>query len=264
MITLLKLGGSLITDKTKRSTFLPDVVERVGVEVKEALIKKSDLQLVIGHGSGSFGHFEAAEHGTAQGVNTTEQWQGFTRVATVAAELNMLVAKKLHELNLPILRMSPSTSALAEDGIITFMNTATIVRSLEHDLIPLVHGDVVFDVVRGGTIASTETVFAYLTRLLPVSRIILLGEVDGVYDSQGNIIPEITPENYEQIADALGGSAGVDVTGGMLTKVQDMLNIARQPPHAVVHICNGNTPGLVRDVLTDNTKLGTLIHAIPS
>ncbi|MBN1319078.1 MAG: hypothetical protein JXA42_26580, partial [Anaerolineales bacterium] len=58
-VLFLKLGGSLITDKTRRETPRFDVIKWLAAEVREALDRRPDLKLVIGHGSGSFGHFAA-------------------------------------------------------------------------------------------------------------------------------------------------------------------------------------------------------------
>lgn len=259
MITLVKLGGSLITDKTQRSTFRADVMTRLADEIRVALDKTPDLRLVIGHGSGSFGHFEAKQYDTINGVKTSEQWRGFASVAVVAAELNYLVTKTLHTAEIPVFRVPPSASARAQDGVITHMELNTLIQAMDYHLVPLVYGDVAFDSVRGGTIISTETVFTYLVRHLPIERILLLGEVDGVYDAQKQVIEHITPNNFASIRASLGGSSGVDVTGGMITKVQDMLKLATHPPYPMVQIINGKTKNLLRDTLLGATQQGTRI-----
>ncbi|MFN8459248.1 MAG: hypothetical protein U0401_32125 [Anaerolineae bacterium] len=54
-LVLLKLGGSVITDKTKPFTARMDVIERLAQEINHALTDRGgDLQLIIGHGAGSF------------------------------------------------------------------------------------------------------------------------------------------------------------------------------------------------------------------
>lgn len=259
MITLLKLGGSLITDKRHSRTYLPDVMQRLAQEIRQALDVQPGLQLIIGHGSGSFGHDEARKHGTMAGVQTPKQWQGFAQVAAVAAALSQLVTETLLQANIPIFRIQPSASAITTDGMITQMALAPIQRSLQAGLLPLVHGDVALDTMRGGTITSTETIFTFLTTNLPVSRIILLGKEDGVYDQRGVVIPEITTDNFTAIRSALGGSDGTDVTGGMLTKVQDSLQLATNPPYPIVQIANGLTPDLLRRTLLGEKVLGTII-----
>jgi isopentenyl phosphate kinase len=131
--------------------------------------------------------------------------------------------------------------------------------ALEHALVPLVYGDVTLDRVRGGTIISTETIFFYLARHLPVQQILLLGEVSGVYDTDEQVIPEINPANFEAIEHALGGSAGTDVTGGMETKVRDMLKLAQQNEGLEIRVMDGTQPGLLQQTLLGQVRPGTRI-----
>lgn len=259
MLTLLKIGGSLITDKNQRSTLRPEILRQLAQEIRAALDEKPSLSLIIGHGSGSFGHFEAKAHNTINGVSTQVQWQGFASVSRIAAELNYHVASAFANADLPIFRVQPSASVLARNGIIQNMDIQPIIGAVDKGIIPLVYGDVAFDDVLGGTIISTETIFRYLASKLHVKRILLLGEVDGVYDESGEIIPEITSENFETTRTALKGSGGVDVTGGMLTKVQDMLHLANQTPYPDVYILNGKVENRVRDALLGRDFLATHI-----
>ncbi len=258
-LVFVKLGGSLITDKRGESVFRPEAAQRVADEIKAALDADPDLRLLIGHGSGSFGHVAARQYGTMLGVRTPEQWHGFAHVATVAAELNHLMAKTLDAAGVPVWRMQPSASARSHDGVITVMALEPIRSALDHGIVPLVYGDVSLDDVRGGTIISTETIFFYLARHLPVSRILLLGEVDGVYDPAGEVIPTITPATLPAVEAALGGSAGTDVTGGMETKVRDMVALVQAVPDLTIRIMSGAQPGLLEAALLGQAKPGTLI-----
>ncbi|MEL6405555.1 MAG: isopentenyl phosphate kinase [Chloroflexota bacterium] len=260
MVTLLKLGGSLITDKTQREILREDVLARLANEIAQALGANPTMQLVIGHGSGSFGHYEAKEHGTMAGVRTDADWRGFARVATIAATLNYHVANALQDAGVSVMRVQPSASAIATDGVITELSMVGIERALSHKIVPLVYGDVAFDEVRGGTIISTETVLTYITQKLPVERILLLGEVGGVLDDQKAVIPTINSANFDAIAPHLGGSGGVDVTGGMYTKVKDMLSLASNPPYPTVQILNGMVEGRLQKALSGADVLGTMIR----
>jgi len=259
MLTFLKLGGSLITDKRQESTFRPSVMNRLSTEIASALKENPDFKLIIGHGSGSFGHMVANKYNTINGVSSSTEWRGFAKVATIASELNYLVANSLKEADLPIWRIQPSASALAHDGKIIDMSIRSIEQAIIQNLIPLVYGDVSLDEVRGGTIISTETILSYLIQKLPIKRIILLGEVDGVFDQSGNVIPHITPSNFESYKSALKGSDGVDVTGGMLTKVSDMLHLVKRYDGLSIVICNGKTTGETQQVLSGEQSIGTLI-----
>ena len=259
MITLVKFGGSLITDKNVASSYRQAIVERLAQEIQAARTANPNMQLIIGNGSGSFGHVEAAKYGTMAGVESAEDWLGFTKVAAVASEIGQYVAQTLSAADIPVLRVQPSASVIARDGLIQAMALDNIQTALTRGLVPLVHGDVAFDHVRWGTITSTETVFSYLAKHLPVERILLLGTEDGVYDAEKRTISHITAENLESYRAALGGSDGIDVTGGMLTKVMDMLTLASVRPGLQVRVMNGTVPDLLTNTLLYKSSPGTLI-----
>jgi isopentenyl phosphate kinase len=98
--------------------------------------------------------------------------------------------------------------------------------------------------------------------------VILVGEVQGVLSAdpasgiRGELIPEISRASLPDVARVLGGSRGVDVTGGMVAKVGEMLALIESAPSlAVAQIISGLTPGLVRAALQDSdVQAGTRIH----
>jgi isopentenyl phosphate kinase len=261
MLAFVKLGGSLITDKQQSMHFRAPVMQRIAAEIASARAQSPDLQLLVGNGSGSFGHVAAKKHDTIHGVRTPEQWQGFAEVATVASEIGQLVANTLLDAGVPVWRLQPSASALAHKGQIINMALSPIRTALENGIVPLVHGDVGLDTVLGGTILSTETVFFYIAQHFPVDTVLLLGEVPGVYDTQGRIIRYITPGNLPQVEEALGGSSGTDVTGGMETKVRDMVALVEAQPALKIRIMDGREPGLLEATLLGKEEPGTVIQA---
>lgn len=261
MLTFVKLGGSLITDKQVEQSFRADIAQRVAGEIAAGLAA-APQPMIVGHGSGSFGHFAAHKHGTIDGVSTAEQWRGFAEVALVAADLNTRMARALWDAGVPIWRFQPSASLLADDGVPQSMALHAIEVAIAHGLVPLVYGDVALDNVRGGTIVSTESLFTYLAGALPVTRIVLVGEVAGVLDDARTVIRRITPSTFAGAKSAIGGSRGTDVTGGMLTKVTDMLSLVEQNPSLTIQIVDGTAPGVLQRVLTDpEAQDGTRITA---
>lgn len=257
----IKMGGSLITDKKQERTFNRQVVEKLAQELKQAVDMQPDLQVLLGHGSGSFGHFAAMRYGTINGVTTPAQWLGFAEVARAAHDLNQLVAEVFLDVGLPVLKMHPSSTAIANDGQVQFLETQLIETALSNRLIPIIYGDVAYDTVRGGTILSTESLFNYLAMQLQPNKLLLLGNVDGVYMDSGDVIQEITPSILDDIRPHLGGSGGTDVTGGMLSKVVDMLQLVRRLPDTVVYILNGHTPKIIQQSVLSHNSIGTKIHA---
>lgn len=260
MTRLVKLGGSLITDKRIPNTYRPEVMTRLAQEIARSLVV-DPTPLVIGHGSGSFGHVAAHTHGTADGVSSRAGWIGFAEVAAAAGRLSALVLETLLSSQVPVVRFPPSASTIAHDAHVDRMMTVPIERALDVGLVPLVHGDVAFDAVRGGTILSTEAIFFHLAQHLPVTTIMLLGEVDGVYDASGTVIPQITPKTLAEFDQAIGGSYGTDVTGGMRSKVQEMIALVTQYPHLQIKILSGLVEGRLEAALRGDMVVGTVICA---
>jgi isopentenyl phosphate kinase len=256
----IKLGGSLITDKSKKESPRPHIITAIAHEIKDFLKEGLSVDLLIGHGSGSYGHWEAMNYNTRVGVTTQSQWFGFTRVSAAASRLNKLVVGIFLRVGVPVFSLQPSASIDADSGMILEFNTQPIRKCLEYNLIPLIYGDVAFDRTRGGTILSTEDLFAYLTPVFKPTRIILLGNAPGVFNNEGNIIPSITPHNFAEVAQWLYGSNNADVTGGMADKVQRMVDLVQLHPNLKVHICSGSKPGTLTKIIRDPSySAGTLI-----
>lgn len=253
----LKLGGSLITDKSMPRTPRTETLVRLMREIAGARVARPELRIVLGHGSGSFGHVEARKYGTRQGVRTPDEWRGFAEVQAVAARLNRLVVDAAREAGLPVINFPPSASAVCREGVIVSLAVAPIEAALAHDLIPLVQGDVAVDEVRGGTIVSTEDVFRYLAPRLRPQRILLAGIERGVLTHwpEGEIISRIT-----DAPPFVGGSHAADVTGGMAAKVRETLAMVAAVPGCEALIFSGDEPGLVERALRGEPVPGTVIH----
>jgi isopentenyl phosphate kinase len=262
-LTLLKLGGSLITDKNCPHTPRLDVLARLAGEIASARRIQPDLRLLLGHGSGSFGHVPAKKYGTRQGVHTSTEWLGFMDVWREAAALNRLVVDALATAGLPALSFPPSAAVIAADGQAVSWDMAPLLAALDAGLLPVVYGDVVFDRTLGGTILSTEDLFTHLAPRLRPTRILLAGLEAGVwadYPACTRLIPEITPANHAQLDAALGGSYATDVTGGMASKVRLALDWAQAVPGLEVRIFSAADPGSLLSALLGE-PLGTRVTA---
>ncbi len=262
-LVFLKLGGSLITDKNQTSTARPEVIRRLADEVAAALKERPNMRLVLGHGSGSFGHHAAEKYGTRLGVHSPRQWRGFSEVWLQASALNRLVVDALHAAGLPAVCFPASAAAVSAGGKVSSWDAAPIQKALAQGLLPVVYGDVAFDSKLGGTILSTEDIFGYLAGILGPQRILLAGRDEGVYaDYPANtrLLAEITPGSLASWRSALGGSAATDVTGGMASKVVLMLALVGERPSLQVSIFSGQPTGAVKDVLLGLEK-GTRIHS---
>ena len=262
-LILLKLGGSLITDKDREYTPRLDKLRELSLEIKVALDSAPGLSLILGHGSGSFGHVAAKKHGTRNGVQTKEQWLGFTEVRYQAAELNRYVVQSLLEAGIPALPFPPSASMISKDRKVVHHNVETIRRALSVGLLPVVQGDVAFDDSLGGTILSTEDVFTFLVDQFPVSRILLAGIEAGVWEdfpARTRLVKQIQLTDYEAMRSGIQGSASTDVTGGMKAKVEETLSLIKLHPRLTAQIFAAEQSGFLTRAL-QGENVGTLLTA---
>ena len=260
-IIFLKLGGSLITDKDKPYTPRLDKLQELALEIKTVLDSNPGLLLILGHGSGSFGHTAAKKHDTRNGVQTTEQWHGFAEVKFQAAELTRHVIEALLNAGLPAISIHPSSSIVSNNRKVTHQNILTIRKALEAYLLPVVHGDVAFDETLGGTILSTEDVFAFLVEQFPTTRILLAGIEAGVwadFPARTKLVKQIQLSDYEKMRAGIGGSASTDVTGGMKAKVEEMLELVKKSKGLSVQIFSAEEKGFLTRAL-NGENVGTLL-----
>ncbi len=274
-LVFLKLGGSLITDKTQPYTPLLDVMNDLALQIGTALQTHPNLRLVLGHGAGSFGHVPASEYHTRDGLppqatplihrdrDKTEEdyWKGFAEVWYQASSLNRYVMKALHNAGVRAIALSPSASVIASNGQVSFWETTPIRMALASGIIPVIFGDTVFDEVRGGTILSTEDLFLHLAKALSPERILLAGLEAAVwadFPERTKIVEKITPESFNEIREGVGKSAAADVTGGMESKVKQMLELVKENAELSVQLFSGVEPGNIVRALTGEV-LGTVI-----
>lgn len=260
MITFLKLGGSLITDKNSPHTARPDVIRRLAEEICSAW-NPNKGPLLIGHGSGSFGHVPAKKYGTRQGVRTDAEWTGFAEVHAEATALNRIVTDILREAGLPILSFVPMNCIRSQNGKVIGWDTSELKKCFDRHLIPLVFGDTIFDSSLGGTILSTEDLFTYLCDdIQDPPRILLAGLETGVwkdYPSNTELLTTI-PAQYSGDDSFIHGSASTDVTGGMHEKVHLMQELVSRGKAESALIFSGFVSGNVLKAL-EGCRIGTAI-----
>lgn len=260
-LVFLKLGGSAITDKTREATPKPDVIRDAARAIYAARAQDPTLQILLGHGSGSFGHFTAKKFGFGQ----KENWRAYAETGASAQRLNRLVTDIFLEENVPVVSLQPSGSARTRDGELYTLDTANILTALDHNLLPLIYGDVTFDDVRGMSIASTDALFAFLAPILKPSRIIYTTAVNGIYTADPNknpdaqLIPEITPATFETIRAHVGEAHGVDVTGGMLDKLARSVALVERMPALEIFVIAAKQPFITQAMVKSVGFGGTRI-----
>lgn len=249
-LVLVKLGGSLITDKSKPYVAKTDTIKRLAEEIKQIILSQECL-IVVGHGGGSFPHVPAKLYQTQKGFINEKSRFGMALVQDAAAELNRIVVKQFLEAEMQAVSINPSSSLVANLGQIVNWYLSPIKMLIQSEIIPVVYGDVVLDKKLGCSILSTEVLLNYLAlklaKFFSVSGIIYLGDTQGVYDEKGRTIPVITPKSYAQLQKTFKASKGIDVTGGMEHKMSEAIKIAKRGIR--VTIANGNEQGILEKII---------------
>ncbi len=261
-VVLIKIGGSLITDKNKPFALKKKNLELICQEIK-LVLKKAKRLLVVGHGGGSFPHVPAKKYKTHLGIVNKRGQEGFAKVQEAAARLNQIVVQNLIKAGVNAVSVSPSSCYLTKGGRIKSAYLDPVRKMLELGLLPVLYGDVVADEEKGSFILSTEKALGYLGLFLQkegfnVEKMIFCGRTDGVYDADGKTIKKITQKSFKRHEEVLSGSEGIDVTGGMRHKVEEALELAKKGIPTL--IIDGVVRGTLKEAITDNKIVGTSIE----
>ena len=260
-LLLIKIGGGVITDKSVHYGLREDVLTRLAKEISQARKELKDTDLIIGNGAGSFAHFSAHKYRTTEGFVNDDSRIGMGWVRHDAVKLNQIVFEQLLTAEVPVFSFSPSSLISVENGNTKHIFAESMVDALDKGMVPLVYGDVVVDSGKGCDVYSTEKVFDELAKYFADKysvRVIHISSEEGVYKKgQASVFSEITKTNFEEVKGHLGGSHGVDVSGGMLHKVEECLTLTKQG--IVSQIVSGMAVNRVRDAIIGKVVKGTTI-----
>lgn len=257
-VVLIKLGGSLITDKARPETPRLEVIHRLAREIAD----QGPFRLIVGHGSGSFGHRAARRYDIANGIRSADQLPGIPLTQQRAAALHRLIVEALADAGALPFSIAPSSCLVSAGGRPDSFAAEPLLLAFQRGLLPVLYGDVVLDRERGISIASTEQVFEIVARCLldrgwTIRQALWLGETDGLYDESGRTIPRVSPTDFEEAAQAIGAPKGTDVTGGMRLRLDTALTLARLGIPSL--LLNGLTPGSLSKALQGEAVPGTEI-----
>lgn len=215
MTKVLKIGGSVLTDKSDEET-LSDTFDDI---LRTVVADPDDLILV--HGAGSFGHPHAARHELEGGGR-----KGAYETHAAVARLNRRVVDSLNERGADALPVHPLSCAWRDgdggsDGIrmlgFETMPTQTL---LEEGFLPVLHGDVVADTGHGVSVLSGDEIAVELADRRGV-EVGMCTSAGGVLDEEGNRLEHVS--SVEEITEL--GDEGADVTGGISGKVESLLSL---------------------------------------
>jgi isopentenyl phosphate kinase len=255
---ILKIGGSVITDKNGDLAAKTEVINRLAEEIKRADIDK----LIMVHGGGSFGHPTAQKWGLKDGFKEPGQMLGFAETHHVMTVLNGLVMDALVWHEIPAVSVAPSCGFLTENGRIKSSDCTMVERMLKMGFTPVLYGDVTFDEKLGFTVLSGDQLIAYLALKFNACRIVVAVDTDGLYDADpktdknAKLYQHVSLKELQTLK--LGSSLAKDVTGGMRGKLSELIPIVEK--RIPVLIVNGTKPSRVYRALIGEKVEGTIIE----
>jgi len=239
-ITVVKLGGSVVTDKRVAFSYREKAVRSLG-----RAMAASGLPIVVVHGGGSFGHTVARKYGLSS-RRSSPSATGASKTRDAMFALDAKVCASLSAAGLHPYTFSPFT-LLDKDGGQTFLE-----RLLSGGATPITFGDVVHD-GKGFRVLSGDTICVELADMLGAARCVMAMDVDGVLDEKGKVI-----ESLRESGEAKLYRARTDATGGISLKLTEALRMASAGTE--VRLVSGLRPAEFKRALLGQKFHGTLIR----
>jgi isopentenyl phosphate kinase len=254
-VTILKLGGSAITVKAKDCT--PDIPA-----IQHATDQLSDYHhpLILIHGGGSYAHPFVIRSGVGGGLRDRSQLRSVSETEFYLGQLTRIICASLLLRNMNPVPLHPMSFATLDKGEVKKILLDPIRNSLGAGLIPLLHGDLVFDESRGIGVLSGDRIASLIGSRLGVSRVLFGCDVDGVYSANpksfpnATLIPEVTSENFRSVL-STSRSPSTDATGGMGEKVKQAVRLAKNGCEC--YIFNLREKNALRRILDQTGAIGT-------
>jgi len=254
---ILKIGGSVITDKSKECTFKKQVMDSLSKK-----IKKANTTLIIIHGAGSFGHIQAKKYKLNQGYSRKEQLQGFSITHEKVQSLNTMVLKSLQDNGIPAVSISPHSVVKLDDHKLFSMQYSVFDEYLKNKFIPVTFGDVVLDKKLSFSICSGDLLALALAKHFKPKKVIFVIDEDGIYssnpktDKNAKLLKTLSFNQLKELSTSMDAHA--DVTGGMGGKIDTIRNISKIGVDTV--LLNGNKPDRLYKVLVGEETKSTIVY----
>ena len=236
---LIKLGGSVITDKSQFKKFDREQASRLCGEIAE-----SGKDVIVVHGAGSFGHVLAKKYSIQNGLVDEGQIPAAAQVHHDAMELGLLMTQTLIDSGIPAASVAPGSCFVMDNGRIVPDNLEAIRALQDMGIMPVTFGDVVMDRSKGFGIVSGDQMMEVMADLYKPERVVFVSDIDGLYtanpktDPDAELIRTVTPETLDSVSSV---SDVDDVTGGVRNKMESMLRMCGEGRECV--LINGTVPG---------------------
>ncbi|MFX1426108.1 MAG: isopentenyl phosphate kinase [Promethearchaeota archaeon] len=246
-VILLKLGGSLLTDKNKPLFIREEIAESTIQQIINA-----DEKLILIHGGGSFGHPIAKKYNITKGFDRSipNQTFGLTETHQAMVRFNSYLVNLFIERNYPALSIQSSVIFTRDNGKIITKSIDIIEDILDLNILPILYGDIIFDKQTSFSIISGDQIIFKLCEKLSkyhVSKVIFATEIDGIFINDKDhankriiLAPEILVSELDNL-DLADLGKKIDVTGGIKGKI-----------NSIKKICDFNIPVQIVNGLKEN------------
>jgi isopentenyl phosphate kinase len=254
---IIKLGGSVITNKAKECCFKQEVVDRLAGEIKHA-----NKQVILVHGAGSFGHILAKQYKLNDGFKRKKQAEGFALTQAMVQRLNNLVLASLHNHGIPAVSIPPHAILSLSDHNISRIDYNIFKKYLALGFMPVSFGDVALDNQLGFSICSGDLLIQLLAAEFKPEKVIFVIDEDGLYSTNpktsknATFFEQTTVKDLEKLTTSLDAHA--DVTEGMKGKIHTIKQIAKTGANTI--LLNGNIHNRLYDTLKGKKVRSTIVY----
>ncbi len=243
---LIKLGGSIITNKEKPLSSRKKTIENI---VRD--LKKIDEPIIIVHGGGSYGHYWSVKYGMHTQPGKYDL-RGVSIVKNSMIELNKIILdvflkNRLNPYCLPPTDFMDGNKPISK-------KVKEMEKIAKSGLIPITFGDALWYGKNKTYILSGDKIMTLLSKILkPRLNIFALNE-DGLYFDlkTKKLIYELKGQKP-----SISGNK-MDVTGGMSRKVEEAYKISKNGMD--VFFVNGNKPERIVKAIKNKKYEGTLVR----
>lgn len=243
---LIKLGGSIITNKDK-----PLSARRKTIDNLAKSLKKIKEPIAIVHGGGSYGHYWSVKYD----MHTKEEKYDLKGVAIVKnsmIELNKIILDSFLKNKLNPYCLPPTDFMAGNKPIIK--KVKEIAKISKSGLIPVTFGDALWYGQNKTFILSGDKIMTHLAKILKPKLCIFALNEDGVYSDlkSKKLIHELKGERPSISENKM------DVTGGMTRKIEEASKISKMGTK--VFFVNGNKPERIVKAVKNRKFEGTVFR----
>ncbi|MBZ9571563.1 isopentenyl phosphate kinase family protein [Methanobrevibacter sp. TMH8] len=272
---LNRIANEIKIALTNKSTENPENAES-GKNAENTQNTENDLlygelskKLVIIHGAGSFGHPPAKKYGIGESF-TMDQYPekriGFSKTQLCVKKLNTLICEVFINHGIPCVSIQASSFITTKNKRINNFNLDLIERYLKEGFVPVIYGDVVLDDDLNIAVLSGDQILQFIAKNLKINtskskkEVILGTDVAGVFTKNPNKyddavhIPKLS--SLDEIEE-LDSTTNIDVTGGMIGKIKELLELANIGIES--KIIDANEPNAILNALERKKVKGTII-----